>query len=102
MGNKHWDGKERRRADNDEGRWEFERDVIMFMARIDERLDNRDDTCDARGETVKKLGDRVTSLETFRNIVVWTFKLLGYGSATVATAYGAVVGIMHLRAIIKP
>ena len=95
---KKWNDAERRRQD--EGRWEFERDVIMFMARIDERLDNNDDSCADHKVTTKGLSQRVSSLEDFRNIVIWTFKLAGYGAASVGTVYGAIIGALKLATIV--
>ena len=55
---------------------DFEREVIMFMARIDEHMDNQTKRCDSHADRLlahearmDKSERRTSSLETFQSVV---------------------------------
>ena len=63
---KEWDGTERRKANN------FEREVYEFIARTDQRNQDRDLAHAVQDEVVAKHHDRICAVETFQNRVEWT------------------------------
>lgn len=64
---------------------DFEREVIGFMARIDEHMDNQNKRCDAHSKNIKDLNDRATSLEGTRNYAKGALKVLAVGLPALAS-----------------
>lgn len=69
---------------------EFEKEVIAFMARIDEHMTNQNRRCDSHAADIRATRERVTSLEDTRTFIKG---MLAMGTK-VAVAAGGISGLI--------
>ena len=58
---------------------DFEAEVIRFMARIDEHMDNQNKRCDSHAARLTDLRDRTAGLEATRNYAKGVLKTMAVG-----------------------
>ena len=64
---------------------EFEDEVIRFMSRIDEHMDNQNRRCDGHSKRIVELEDRTSDLEATRSYAKGVLKTLAVGIPAVAS-----------------
>jgi hypothetical protein len=84
---------------------DFEREVISFMSRIDEHMENQNKRCDSHAarfvvheKRMKDTEDRASSLEASRNFALGVLKALGIGIPTLASVFW---GALEIWKVIK-
>lgn len=70
---KKYNGPERR------SKSDFEREVIEFMARIEQHMSDQRGRCDSHSKNIEAVEERTSSLESSRNYAKGVLKAVGVG-----------------------